>query len=144
MSHRFSLVALATVGLIVVASMPSQSNGQTNTNESSARIRKLLKERRDVMAQRVEYFDAQFHNAKITRVPVLEARDDLIAAEIDLAETRNERLELLKSRVANLKEVEESRIALRTRAMADTSEVLQATSQRLLAEIELERAIGAE
>lgn len=94
--------------------MPSQSNGQTNTNESSARIRKLLKERRDVMAQRVEYFDAQFHNAKITRVPVLEARDDLIAAEIDLAETRNERLELLKSRVANLKEVEESRIAPRT------------------------------
>lgn len=124
--------------------MPSQSNGQTNTNESSARIRKLLKERRHVMAQRVEYFDSQFHNAKITRVPVLEARDDLIAAEIDLAETRNERLELLKSRVANLKEVEESRIAPRTRAMADTSEVLQATSQRLLAEIELERAIGAE
>jgi hypothetical protein len=144
MSQRISLVALAFVGLVVAAAMPSQSTGQTNNNESSARIRKLLQERRDVMAQRVEYFDAQFRNAKVTRVPVLEARDDLIAAEIDLAETRQERIELLRTRVANRKEVEESCIALRTRAIVDTSDVLQATSQRLLAEIELERAIGAE
>lgn len=144
MSHRFSLVALATVGLLVVASMPSESTGQTNNNESSARIRKLLIERRDVMAQRVEYFTSQFHQARISRIPVLKAKDDLIAADIDLAETRNDRIELLKARVANLKEAEESCIALRNAATVSLLEVLEATSQRLLAEIELERAIAAE
>ncbi len=96
------------------------------------------------MASRVEYFDAQFNNAKITRVPILEARDDLIAAELDLAENRNQRIDLLKARAANLKEVEDFYVVLKGQAMSDESTILLAKSRRLLAEIELERAATAE
>ena len=144
MLHRLTYFALIIICLVVVSALPSTSTGQTKNNETSAKIKTLMKERRDVLAKRVEFFHAQFENAKSTRVPSLEARDDLIAAEIDLAETRNDRIELLKSRAANLKDIEESYMALRRNSKVEMSEVLMATSNRLLAEIALERAIAAE
>ncbi|MBI1345511.1 hypothetical protein GC163_04410 [bacterium] len=144
MLHRLPVLLLLILSVAAVSAMSQLSTAETKSGAHSPKIRELLKARRDVMAKRVEIFEAQFHNAQISRVPVLEARDELFVAELDLAENRDARIDLLKARVDNLTEYEGSYIALKHIARANDLDILQATSRKLLAEIELERALSAE
>ena len=57
---------------------------------------------------------------------MIEARDALLTSELELAKTENDRITLLELRVANFKQGEEYFIALKSRAEANETDVLQA------------------
>ena len=100
-----------------------------------------MKERRDALKERVAGLEVLIKTGKVAPIQLIEARDALLTSELELAKTENDRITLLELRVANFKQGEEYFIALKSRAEANETDVLQAKTQRLLAEIDLERAI---
>ncbi len=144
MNHRWSFLAVLIVVLVAAATMRSQSAAEPIISTDAPKIKALLEQRRDVLAKRVELFTRQFQGARSTMTQVIEARVDLFAAELDLAETRDARIALLESQVSKLKKDEELSDSLRQAARGDESTVLLATSRRLSAEIALERELIAE
>lgn len=130
------LVALAMAGSY--AGLSQQAQPATQEVQAS-HLHALLTERRDVLATRAEVIAALVRLQKAGRMEWINAQDELLAAEFDLAQSSERRLEVLKSRVENLKAAEEHCAALKRQAQGTESEVLAARARRLEAEIQLER-----
>ncbi|OYP33880.1 hypothetical protein [Rhodopirellula sp. MGV] len=137
--QRFVVLVLGAVTLAATA-VHSELTAETVAGEESAKVRELMEKRRDVLAKRVEYLTVQFQNAIVPFNKVLDARDDLFAAELELATSSDEQIEVLRSRVENLKELEELFEGLYAKGQADAPTKLLATAHRLAAEIDLARA----
>ena len=144
MRYRWSFLALLAIAFVTTTTMNSPFAAEPTVQTNSAKITKLMQERRDVLERRVQFLNNQFGNAKCTWIEVLGARDDLFVAELDLATSRDARVELLQSRVANLKNAEEYANSLKLAGRGDESATLLATSKRLSAEIELEQELSRE
>ena len=97
-----------------------------------------------MLAQRVEMLNALSNEGVVSPIEVTKARNELFAAKLEMAESRDERIEVLRAQVANLKKIEEYYSILRERAVANMTDVLEAKSNRLRVEIELERALSKE
>lgn len=129
------------VALIAASAISSNQAAQTSSNVQSEKIKALMTERSDVLAKRVAAFETMYTHGDCNFATLVNARDDSFVAKLDLVETRGERIELLESRLESLKNGEQQmRVLLEQVYGATPAEVLFVTSQRLLAEIELERA----
>lgn len=134
------LLGLAIATLII----PKHSTGQTKSISESPKVDALLKERRDTLKKRLDTLESMLTYPKGSYIAVLDARDDFLRSELELTATKNERLALLKSRVANLNDVEEHYKALKVAGQASDPEILWAKARRLDAEIDLERNAESE
>jgi len=110
------------------------------TNESIKKVKELRKERIAVLRERTDAFEAEFKNARATIHEMLQARQQLIEAELETATTEAERVDLYKNLVVMLK-VYESIADDRHKAGRGTkSGVLKVKAMRLEAELHLEQA----
>ncbi len=146
MQYRMCLGLAILAAVIFASAVQSNYAAQTSKSVQSEKLTSLMKERCDVLEKRVSAFESQHKSGICNLELVINARDDLLAAELELAESRENRIELLKSRVKNLRLGEQRILELQKIGAAGGSETdgLLAISRRLLAEIELERALAAD
>ncbi|MCA9046049.1 MAG: hypothetical protein KDA69_17100 [Planctomycetaceae bacterium] len=124
--------------------MSTNCFGDEPPNSHLQRVQELLQERHDVLAQRVEMLEVLFKGSVVSPIDVSKARDELFAAKLELAQSRDERVAILKEQVANLQQIEKYCQVLVERGVANMSDVLEAKSNRLRVEIELERTLSKE
>lgn len=96
-----------------------------------------------MLSARLEAIIATARIGKAPQADLINARDELLIAELDLAPSHARQVELHRSRIENLKAGEEYLVLLQHQAKAGESDVLAAKSRRLLAEIELERLLAS-
>lgn len=141
MAYR-TYLAVAMLGVLATApAIPSIFAAQASSSDRSEKIKALMTQRRDVLAKRVAAAETQYKSGLVTLDLVISARDDLFEAELDLAPTQERRIELLRSRLKNIREGEHRVLELQKVGGRSETDALLATSRRLLAEIELERAL---
>jgi hypothetical protein len=121
-----------------------QRGAESADDASGSRVESLLKERHDVLANRLEALTVLMHAGAASPADVINARDDLLASELELAPSRDRRIEILRARVDNLKSGEEYTASLKMLGKATEVDFLAAKARRLQMEIELERFLASE
>lgn len=117
------------------------TTAQEARNSDSPEIKVLLKERRDVLAKRIELLRARYAvgTGNDTLSSLFTAMDQLLLAELQLANSREQRVTLTHKRLDNMRELERSVKQRFEAGTGSTDEVLSATAARLQAEIDLLR-----
>ncbi|MCP4679175.1 MAG: hypothetical protein GY854_27515, partial [Deltaproteobacteria bacterium] len=113
-------------------------------SEQAAALERLLKQRRDTLREVVAFAEAQYRAGVTEQDAMFRASESLIAAELDLATDKAERIALREQRVEIMKQMEECTRAKRHVARVNNADVLAATAERLKAEIELLRERASE
>lgn len=108
-------------------------------DEPSKAVKELRKERIAVLKKQVGELTTMFRNARLDYGKVLEAMQLLAEAELDAAETDQQRVERYKNLVTVLKQCEERGQARLRAGRATATAVLQPKAKRLEAEIRLEQ-----
>lgn len=90
----FLVAATLAIGLLA---LPVISAGQDS--EETRRLDALLKQRRDTLQQLVEVVTEEYHIGKKSFDSVVQTKDRLIDAELELAKNRRKRLALLQQQV---------------------------------------------
>lgn len=130
---------LALVCCVFLVAAPAQTE-KRNEDTTSAEIDTLLRKRRDVFQQILTIVKAQNEeNGGATRDAVLQATNQLLAAELQLAKSRDERVCLLQKRVKNFKELEDVAQSGNDSGVVTGKEVPLAKAARLQAEVDLLR-----
>lgn len=132
--YGFVVAATLAIGLLT---LPVMSAGQDS--EETGSLDDLLKQRRDTLQQVVEVVTKEYHSGNKSFASVVQAKDRLIDAELELVNSRQERLVLLRQQVEmfeNLSAVIDERFAL---GQVTQSERLAAQVAFLDAKIELAR-----
>ena len=96
-------------------------------------------QRRDVLLQLVKQLEKKFSQGHCKVDSVVAARGQLLDAELELATTKDKRLEILQKRIKNLRELEDSLNILHQAGKTTLDTLLSARAARLKAEIELVR-----
>ena len=140
---KISFYRLALPGLVVLASVGlfgSQAlSGPTRSKAEDPRLRALMTQKRDLLRQLETDREAQFQVGTATTEQVEKAVIAVIQADLELAQTRRERIALRQKSVDVATKIEES-TAVRYRAATVTqTEWQEAQLARLEAEIALER-----
>lgn len=143
MLYRLSCLGIAVVVLAGSFAMSSQQDLNRSHEDHASKVKSLQKQRHDVQSTRLEMVVVLYNRGKLSQADLINARDDAFAAELELALPQDRRIELLKSRVENLKAGEEFATSLKLQAKASEVDVLAATSRRLLAEIQLEQFLAS-
>jgi hypothetical protein len=105
----------------------------------AAKIRRLQELRRDVLREMVKYREAQFDAGVATPDVLLVARQRLVEAELELADTPEARIALRRDLVAQLAQQETLLKAALENGVARHGDLYHTTAERLAAEIELVR-----
>ncbi len=140
-----SILALLAATLLVSPICPQEGGAPASKEQSDASVKKvkeLRKERIAVLKNLTEAVGVLYKSMRTNTSidDVFEARQLLIAAELEAAETEAERVELYKNLVAVLKQ-QESLADQRVKATRGTMvSVLKVKAKRLEAEIHLEQA----
>lgn len=132
------VVAVAVgAGWIAMAEEP-RDDGQATLD---ARLNKLLIELRDTQRQLLEYVTKSYKSGTTTVEMVFQAQSELLAAELDLAEEKSQRISILEKQVGTLQALENHIKALYEHGArgGEFETFLASRSQRLQAEIELVR-----
>ena len=142
MSTRILLSGFAI--LAVCIGMTALTNAENSAAAPDEEVRKLLTERRDTLRDRLHAVEASFKIGLTETTVVVAAENELLDAELELANQPADRIAIREAVVANMKRIED-----RTRQQLDNGAALQqdvllAKAARLQAEIELlrERGIG--
>lgn len=136
----FSVIVVAVAvgaGWIALAEEP-QDVGQASLD---AQLDKLLLERRDTQRRLLDYVTKSYKSGTTTFEMVFQAQSQLLAAELDLAEEKSQRIGILEKQVETLQELENHIKALYEHGArsGEYETYLASRSQRLQAEIELVR-----
>lgn len=115
----------------------------SDADTDSLSVQDLLVERRDTLKTLVEHVKAQYRAGDATYDSVVAATNSLLEAQLDLATTKTERIEIRKSMVENLRAVEQRLESRRESGLPSWDEYLRAKAARLLAEIRLARETDA-
>lgn len=138
MNIRPSLALIVIFGFALSGSW--HLNGQEESKaESGDKLTKLLQERRDTLAKRVAALEMQLGHGELKIDSVIAARGDLLEAELQLAKTKNRRVEIFMKRIDNMRELENSVKLQFENGLATNESYLAATAARLQAEIDLIR-----
>ena len=137
--RTLTVFALISVALATVVANGTAQSAKVDTDNGSSQIQTLLKERRDTLHELVLAVKEQFRHGIGTHDAVIRASNQLLDAELELAQTREERIGIHKQRVRNLKELEEYARQRQRAAQVSVDKVLEARAARLGAEIELLR-----
>ena len=109
-------------------------------DESVKKVKELRKERIAVLKKQLDQLTKLFRDARGSYDEVLEANRLLCEAELEVAETDTERVELSKKLVAALQESELTAKARWRAGRVTQASVFKAMARRLEAEIRLEQA----
>jgi outer membrane protein TolC len=110
--------------------------------DSSKKIRALHKERITALQEVVEQLSAAHKNASSSYIDVLQARLQLVHAELDASEGAQERVKCLEKIVELMKEKEALLVQARNSGSTPMWLTLNAKADRIKAEIALEEARG--
>jgi septal ring factor EnvC (AmiA/AmiB activator) len=136
----FLIVVAAT--LCLSSASPQEQASQTK-KEIEASTKKIAEIRAERIAVLKQVVDASFRLAKSSRVEIsdtLEARTNLLQAELDVAEKPSDRVALYKQAWESLKEYEELAIVIKANARGTELSVLKIKARRLEIEMFLEQA----
>ena len=124
----WTMIGSVFVGSIVFGNEPT-----------SAEIEALLKERRDTLQQLVESTEALYRSGVAPLDSLLRATDELLAAQLELAKSKEERIAIHRERLKNARRLEHHSETIYKEGRASVTEYLRAKAARLKAEIELAR-----
>lgn len=110
----------------------------------STKVRELQKERLALLRQVADWTTEAYKGGRFELLAVLEARREVIAAELELCETHKERLAILEKAAELAKDIEKNTEKLAEARNAARTELLKARANRLQAEIELEKEKAAQ
>ena len=96
------LVALFSATLLVAA----ENGNDQDKSKIDQKIIELKKERIQILKQRVEALESQHKEGDIQIMKVIHAKEDLYQAQLALVSERKQRVELFKSRLQNMIELE--------------------------------------
>ena len=96
------LFAAAVLGTLACFAVRFPVIGQ-DAGSSKAKLNVLQEERRDALKTRVELTQELHKTAKGAWEGVIAAREDLLNAELEMATSKAERIEVLKHKVTNAK-----------------------------------------
>ncbi len=138
------LVAVATSGQPAPAPQPQEQA------TSERHIHDLLVQRRDTLRQLLESLQVNYEagagQGAATLGDLVRAREELFKAELELAQTKAERLQIHQSRLESLRQVEaivQARYMVRTMG-GSADKLYAAQAARLAAEIDLAREQAAQ
>lgn len=138
--NRF-LVNIFTT-LLVVATV-HESFGQDSTTSQTATppsIVELLQQRRAVLSELVRVQTKAYHQGAIEIEAVIEAREALLGAELELAADHAARIKLLEQSVHLARDLVKMAKAKHAAGRASVADVLKSRAERLGAEIALAHA----
>ena len=113
--------------------------GRDVVGQTSERLTALLNERREVLRKLVDAAEQRYRAGAATLEAAIRASNQLLEAELELADTKAERIAVHEKLVGNLQRLEQVAEARRAAAAAALEEVLEAKAARLKGEITLLR-----
>ncbi|WP_230276503.1 hypothetical protein [Rhodopirellula halodulae] len=130
-------IALLAVAVLLVS---TRTSAQNSAEDSGARVRELLVEKRDVLAKYVDRTESQFATGELSSVEVLDAKLALLYAELELAGASEDRVKILRRQV-ELHKTKESQVGeLYAQGNVTFKENVNAVVERIDAEIAVSRA----
>ena len=130
-------VLVASLG-VLLCNQPAESQDQQQAAPDN-RINSLLAERRETLRQLVDAITARYTAGHRTLDNVIHARNGLLDAELEMAKTSAERIQIHEDRVQNFRALENAVKQRHKAGQATIDEMLVAKAARLEAEIELLR-----
>ncbi len=103
---RWPLVALVLLLTLFIAPVPSTKAQKKEADQSARKIKELQKERIATLKAVAEVASKLFQAGRAKYVELIEARRQLLKAELDAAEKESERITILKKTVDTWKESE--------------------------------------
>jgi hypothetical protein len=142
MFHRTILLVVPGIalGCCLIAATWAEERKPVAQDE----IKELMIQRRDVLKQRVAAVDEQFRVGRTALGELVAAQNDLLTAELELAESKTKRVALLTERLANCEKLEQFAELNVRNGIGLIQEQLVAKAARLSAQIALLRAQGSE
>jgi C-terminal processing protease CtpA/Prc len=130
---RYFLVAITALaaGFLLAADAPKEN--------AEKKLRELHKDRIATLQQITDLYKAQIANGFVTREDIMQAKLQLLKAELDAANTDEERITIQSMIVEMMIEFEEMTAQVVMHSHVDRTVYLKAKAERLKAEIELER-----
>jgi RNA polymerase sigma factor (sigma-70 family) len=108
--------------------------------DKTAPQKELLKQRLAMAKEMAAQFEKGYQMGTVSLTQLLQAKDAVLKAELDLCESDKERVAVLEKMVASAKMSEETAAAMVQSGQASPTSLLEAKLKRLEAEIALERA----
>lgn len=136
------LFSLAVLLGFLLCSQPAESQDAPQVS-TDAKINKLLVERRDTLRQLLDAVTARHRVGQATINQVLRAQSGLLHAELQLANTREDRVRIREERLKTARELESVSKHQYEAAAAPRDSWLEAKAGRLQAEIDLLREQAA-
>ena len=124
--------------IFMVMAVPAQT-GKRDADTTSADIDLLLKERRDTFRELVFFAKRRFEQNTVEFDAVIHASNQLLDAELQLAEMHNDQVRLHEEGVKNFKDLENFARNRHKLAHLTFEKVLEAKAARIQAEISLLR-----
>ena len=132
------LCVLATSVCLVMLSQSATSQTEQNTL-SDKKLNSLLEELRDTRRQIVEWIELRYSQGNASLDNVIQARIELLDAELDIAKTKAERVRVREEQVKNFLELENLLTQRHKNGEITNVEILAVKAVRLEAEIQLLR-----
>jgi outer membrane protein TolC len=142
LTHKAGVVG-AALALLLLASggaCPGGPAGAAAAEPKDSRLRDLLREKLDVLTEVADQVEKAHKAGQVSREQVLQAKEAVLRAELDLCESDKERVAVLEKMAAAARQREEEVAKLVQAGQVPTSVLLRAKLARLDAEIALERA----
>lgn len=113
-------------------------------DQARPKLQLLQKERIDSLRKVVEVSTALVKNARLSPAEALQAQQELLKAELDAAENRTARIEILRQFVDLQSKMEENAKELQSSGRGTEIQVLKARASRVKTQIALEKELAAE
>lgn len=139
MRNRASVFVLLLVVCFAAATLPVHAQAEPS---DAPEVTALLKERRDVLQKRVEILEVLCKLSRAPMTELVEAKEEFLIAELELAETKEKRIEILNTRIENLKYAEKFYEVLKKRDKVSEADILEVKAERLLVQAELKRILS--
>ena len=127
-----SVAAVVITAWAMVANEPASQQGA-----EPGKLQALLKERRDTLSELVDVYEARFRRGSAPVESVIVASNELLNAELELAETNPERVTIREKLVSNLRLLEQNIKERYDHGTCPIEDLLRAKAARLKAEIDV-------
>ncbi len=136
------IAVLAAAFLTAVADSQEGTAPKTDQAGAATKVKDLQQQRMATLKEIVEAFNAERQNGRGSFEDLIEAKVQLLNAELEVASSDAERVTICENIVKQFITLEEVAQASREGARGAYTAVLKAKAKRLEAEISLERAKG--
>ena len=137
---KSALIVMALgIAFWVVTAANSQDALSHSNKEAAKKIKQLQQERISVLMQLAEVSTKLYQNARAEAGDAVEAQQLLLSAQIDAAENDNDRIKLYENMIQELDKLEQLATAKVEAARGTHMATYRIKSQRLAAQIALER-----